>query len=127
MLLVQWFTAVFKRLAIGAAIVCTPGIALGDDTQLINPYAGQADIVAEGGSLLNQYCSHCHGPYGVQGERARDLRRLHLRYGDYMISTFYTTVQDGRMQKGMPYWKGILEDDVIWKIYTFLQTIQIED
>ena len=127
MLLVQLITAVFKRLAISAAVACAPGIALGDDAQLINPYAGQAEIVKEGGSLLNQYCSHCHGPYAVQGERARDLRRLNLRYGDNMISTFYTTVQEGRMQKGMPYWKGILEDDVIWKIYTFLQTVQIED
>ena len=107
--------------------MCTPAIALGEDVQLTNPYAGQAEIVEEGGSLLNQYCSHCHGPYAVQGERARDLRRLNLRYGDNMISTFYTTVQEGRMQKGMPYWKGILEDDVIWKIYTFLQTVQIED
>ncbi len=119
--------AAFIRLAIAAAVVCTPMIALGENAQLTNPYAGQAEVVEEGGSLLNQYCSHCHGPYAVQGERPRDLRRLHLRYGDNMISTFYTTVQEGRMQKGMPYWKGILDDDVIWKIYTFLQTVQIED
>ena len=126
-MLAQLLTAVLKRIAITAAVLCTPVIVFGEDGQLTNPYAGQAEIVEEGGSLLNQYCSHCHGPYAVQGERARDLRRLNLRYGDNMISTFYTTVQDGRMQKGMPYWKGILDDDVIWKIYTFLQTVQIED
>ena len=63
----------------------------------------------------------------VQGERPRDLRRLNLRYGDYAMSTFYTTVQEGRPPKGMPPWKGILEDDVVWKIYTFLQSVQVED
>jgi len=120
-------TRVILQLAVTAVLVCTPPVAFGEDASLVNPYAGREDIVDEGASLLNQYCSHCHGPYAVQGERPRDLRRLQLRYGDYMISTFYTTVQEGRMAKGMPYWKGILDDDIIWKIYTFLQTIQVED
>ena len=126
-MLAQLLTAVLKRVAIAAAILCMPVIVFGEDGQLTNPYARQAEVIEEAGSLFNQYCSHCHGPYAIQGERARDLRRLHLRYGDSMISTYYTTVQDGRMQKGMPYWKGILDDDVVWKIYTFLQTVQIED
>ena len=110
---------------LAAGLFCTSSGVLAED--LVNPYAGREDIVEEGGSLLNQYCSHCHGPWAVQGERPRDLRRLNLRYGDYAMSTFYTTVQEGRPPKGMPPWKGILEDDVIWKIYTFLQTVQVED
>jgi len=32
-----------------------------------NPLAGRADLVDEGRSLFNQYCSHCHGPNAVQG------------------------------------------------------------
>ncbi len=121
------FSRIFTWLVITAALVSAPLAAIGAEAELTNPYAGREDIIEEGGSLLNQYCSHCHGPYAVQGERPRDLRRLNLRYGQYAISTFYTTVQEGRMQKGMPYWKGILDDDVIWKIYTFLQTVQIEE
>lgn len=111
------------RLALVALVVTAPVSAFAAD-KIANPYAGREDLVEEGGSLLNQYCSHCHGPYAVQGERPRDLRRLNLRYGEYAAETFYTTAQNGRPEKGMPSWKGILEDDILWKIFTFLQSIQ---
>jgi polar amino acid transport system substrate-binding protein len=90
----------------------------------INPYEGSTELVPEGKSLFNQYCSHCHGPDAVQGERPRDLRRLNRRYGDNAIGVFYTTINDGRMDKGMPVWKGVLDEDTIWKIYTFLSSVQ---
>ena len=121
------FARKFTRCAASVALACLPLIVFGADNELVNPYAGQEDVVEEGGSLLNQYCSHCHGPYAVQGERPRDLRRLNLRYGEYAISTFYTTVHNGRPEKGMPSWQGILDDDTLWKIYTFLQSIQVEE
>jgi mono/diheme cytochrome c family protein len=92
-----------------------------------NPYSGNAEVAKEGASLFNQYCSHCHGPWAEQGERPRDLRRLRIRYGDDAISTFYSTVNNGRLDKGMPVWKGILPDQVLWKIYTFLETVQVEE
>jgi mono/diheme cytochrome c family protein len=97
-----------------------------DDARPVNPFEGKADIVPEGNSLFNQYCSHCHGPNAEQGERPRDLRRLRIRYGDDAIAVFYKTVSIGRLDKGMPIWKGILPDEVLWKIFTFLSTIQKE-
>lgn len=112
---------------LAAGLFFSPFAASADEGELVNPYAGRDDVIEEGGSLLNQYCSHCHGPWAVQGERPRDLRRLNLRYGDYAMSTFYTTVQDGRPPRGMPPWKGILDDETVWKIYTFLQSVQTED
>lgn len=98
-----------------------------EPSRAVNPYEGKKEVVPEGASLLNQYCSHCHGPNAVQGERMRDLRRLNLRYGNDMADAFWTTVQKGRMDKGMPVWGGVLSDDVVWKIYTFLQSIQSEE
>ena len=89
-----------------------------------NPYEGNPELVPEGKSLFNQYCSHCHGPDAIQGERPRDLRRLKRRYGDDAIGVFYTTINDGRMDKGMPVWKGVLDEETIWKIYTFLSSVQ---
>jgi hypothetical protein len=62
----------------------------------------------------------------VQGERPRDLRRLLIRYRDDAIVAFFTTVNNGRMDKGMPVWKGVLAEDVMWKIYTFLVSVQTE-
>lgn len=91
-----------------------------------NPYAGRSDIAEEGRSLLNQYCAHCHGPNAEQGERPRDLRRLNIRYGNDAIVVFWKTVQQGRMDKGMPVWQGVLPDDTLWRIFSFLETIQTQ-
>jgi mono/diheme cytochrome c family protein len=82
------------------------------------------EVAAEGKSLFNQYCSHCHGPNAVQGERPRDLRRLKRRYGDNWQETFRSTVDGGRPERGMPSWKGTLSDETISKISVFLEHIQ---
>ncbi len=118
-----------RRVALAVTLVCLPVVAASDETsgRPTNPYAGDKAMAKEGGSLFNQYCSHCHGPWADQAERVRDLRRLRIRYGDDAISAFYTTVSTGRLDKGMPVWKGVLRDDVLWKIYTFLETVQEEE
>ena len=41
-----------------------------------------------------------------------------------MPTVFYKTATGGRADKGMPPWKGVLEDETLWKIFTFLQTVQ---
>ena len=116
-----WAVAAVAALAGAAAAV------LAEEARPVNPYSGNPEIAKEGGSLFNQYCSHCHGPWADQAERPRDLRRLRIRYGDDAIQMFYTTVTNGRMDKGMPVWKGVLSDDVLWKIYTYLETRQVEE
>ena len=73
------------------------GVGAEEAQRPVNPYAGNADVAQEGKGLFNQYCSHCHGPDAVQGERPRDLRRLQIRYGDDAIVVFYTTINNGRM------------------------------
>jgi len=116
------------RWVAASMFVAAAGLAQAEEeTKPVNPYAGDASVVEEGGSLFNQYCSHCHGQWADQGERPRDLRRLKLRYGDDAISAFLKTVNEGRLDKGMPVWKGVLPEDTIWKIFTFLMTKQSED
>jgi len=89
-----------------------------------NPLEGRSDLVEDGRGLFNQYCAHCHGPNAIQGERPRDLRRLKLRYGQEAPNVYYEAVSHGRLDKGMPVWKGVLSDDVLWRIFTYLQTVQ---
>jgi mono/diheme cytochrome c family protein len=117
------------RAVVAAALVCTPLIASGADSPAPgkNPYSGDKAMAAEGASLLNQYCAHCHGQWAEQGERPRDLRRLNIRYGNDASAMFWSTVTTGRVDKGMPVWKGVLPDDTLWKIYTFLETVQEQD
>lgn len=110
------------------SLVCLSGVAGAEDGRpavvVVNPFAGRDDLVPKGRTLFNIHCSHCHGPNAVQGERPRDLRRLSRRYGEDMPAVFYKTATGGRADKGMPSWKGILEDETLWKIFTFLQTVQ---
>jgi hypothetical protein len=49
---------------------------------------------------------------------------LTLRYGADAPAVFLATLSNGRVEKGMPPWKGVLSDDVIWRIFTFLETVQ---
>ena len=91
---------------------------------LSSPSDIATEVIAEGKSLFNQYCSHCHGPNAVQGERPRDLRRLKRRYGDNWRETFHSTVDRGRPERGMPSWKGTLSDEMVSKISVFLEHVQ---
>lgn len=82
--------------------------------------------VAAGRRLFNDNCEHCHGPDAVQGERRRNLRLLHHRYGDDADRAFLTTVTHGRVTKGMPNWAGILTDEQFHEILAFLHSVQEE-
>jgi polar amino acid transport system substrate-binding protein len=83
-----------------------------------------AKAVEAGHELFNENCSHCHGPDAVEGERRRNLRLLHHRYGDNLDQVFMTTVTHGRVEKGMPNWSGILTTDQFQEILTYLHSIQ---
>jgi mono/diheme cytochrome c family protein len=122
----SWSASIGHTAAAAALALASIAAAAADEASArpTNPYEGNTELVPEGKSLFNQYCSHCHGPDAIQGERPRDLRRLKRRYGDDAIGVFYTTISNGRMDKGMPVWKGVLDEDTIWKIYTFLSSVQ---
>jgi polar amino acid transport system substrate-binding protein len=81
-------------------------------------------LVDAGRKLFNDNCEHCHGPDAVQGERRRNLRLLHHRYGDDADRVFLATVTHGRVTKGMPNWTGILTDEQFHKILAFLHSVQ---
>ncbi len=110
-----------------AAVLCLAAAAAAAENTagpIANPFEGRADVVNEGRTLFNQYCAHCHGTNAYQGERPRDLRRLQLRYGSEAPRIFYETTSNGRLDKGMPVWKSVLSEDVLWRIFTFLETVQ---
>jgi polar amino acid transport system substrate-binding protein len=86
----------------------------------------QEPTAAEGRSLFNQYCAHCHGPNAIQGERPLDLRRLTLRYGRQAPEVFDEAMRKGRLTKGMPVWKGVLSDETLRRILIYLQTVQTQ-
>ena len=100
--------------------------AFSDDDEWIpiNPFSGDEKIIAKGRSLFNVHCAHCHGFNAIQGMRKRDLRRLTIKYKDRVTKVFLTTALMGKVEKGMPPWGEIFEEDVLWTIYSFLETVQ---
>ena len=54
----------------------------------------------------------------------RDLRRLKRRYRENMTAVFLKTALNGRPEKGMPSWQDKISEEKLWKIYTFLETVQ---
>jgi polar amino acid transport system substrate-binding protein len=89
-----------------------------------NPFRGNADVVKLGRTLFNTHCSHCHSPNAQNPEPRTDLRRLDMRYKEQVNDVFYTTVTRGRPTRGMPPWGEVLDEETIWKIKTFLESVQ---
>jgi polar amino acid transport system substrate-binding protein len=77
-----------------------------------------------GRALFNSNCSHCHGPNGASPETRTDLRRLRRRDGAQTDEVFSTTVRDGRPEKGMPLWKGVLSEDELAAVKAFVDSVQ---
>ena len=100
--------------------------AFSDDDEWVpvNPFSGDEEVIDAGRTLFNVHCAHCHGFDAIQGIKKRDLRRLTVKYKDRVTKVFLTTALMGRLQKGMPPWGEIFEEDVLWTIYSFLETVQ---
>jgi polar amino acid transport system substrate-binding protein len=86
--------------------------------------AGSEAEVLRGRELFNSTCAHCHGPDAASPEKRIDLRRLSKRYGDKKDEVFSTTVLNGRPDKGMPIWKGVISDTEIASIKAFVDSVQ---
>ena len=77
-----------------------------------------------GRALFNSSCAHCHGPDAASPEKRIDLRLLRKRYGEKMDEVFSTTVLNGRPDKGMPLWKGVISEGEIASIKGFIDSVQ---
>ena len=78
----------------------------------------------KGKEIFNSTCAHCHGPNGVVEDRKINLRRLHLKYGEQLEETYFTTVTNGRPTKGMPAWKDVFSHQDFADILGYLRTIE---
>jgi ABC-type amino acid transport substrate-binding protein/cytochrome c5 len=91
-------------------------------SEAAKPVSG--DDLAKGNTLFNNNCSHCHGPDAAGPEPKTDLRRLTKRYKDDYLNIFDKTVKEGRQDKGMPIWVGVLPDDELKLIRAFVASVQ---
>ena len=113
---------------------------LGEKWLDTNPYstgAGHDEALRIGSSAFNQNCARCHGLEAISGGISPDLRKLDndcMSLGDdekkqaciaEMQEYFVSTVRRGRTRDGrvyMPPFEGILTQEAMWAIKTYLET-----
>jgi cytochrome c oxidase cbb3-type subunit 3 len=89
---------------------------------LKNPLSGNKQAAEDGGKLFGAFnCDGCHagGAVGFVGPSMADGR---WRYGG-SDGEIYHSIFYGR-PRGMPAWGGTLPQDAIWKLVTYLQSLQ---
>jgi mono/diheme cytochrome c family protein len=94
------------------------------DTSAPKPQSTGTADTAHGRELFNSNCGHCHGQNAASPESRTDLCKLQRRYGEQSAETFETTVHDGRADKGMPPWKGVLPEGDIAAIKAYVFSVQ---
>lgn len=91
----------------------------------------EAALGERGRTLFNAVlgCAHCHGRDAVGPERARDLRRMKIRYRGDWIDTYWQTVLEGRLQTrsgyAMPAWKDTASREDLEAILAWLASLQL--
>lgn len=89
---------------------------------LANPYAGNATRAAEGAKLFVSYnCMDCHGADG-SGAMAPSLQDTRWHFGS-TAGDIFESIYEGRPD-GMPAWGGRIADDQIWRLVTYVQTLE---
>ena len=88
---------------------------------IANPYAGNAQAVAEGKALyIKMNCAGCHG-YDAKGNMGPDLTDTYWRYGG-LPAQIYQSIHEGRAQ-GMPAWGAALPPQEIWKLVAYIESL----
>lgn len=100
------------------------GVFAQADAAVAKTAAGSDDRAVRGRALFNASCAHCHGTDAASPEKRTDLRRLHKRYAEKADDMFSTTMQNGRPEKGMPIWKGVITDAEIGSIKAYIDSVQ---
>jgi quinohemoprotein ethanol dehydrogenase len=119
-------------LALGAAALFSglgPSIATAAEAATpipsSNPLSGDPGAIEAGRKLYNTWCSQCHGGKadGVSrfGKYAADLRKFSQGYTEFTI-----VVVEGRTERRMPPWDGVLDGEQISQIGAYLETLAIE-
>ena len=89
---------------------------------LQNPFKGDKQAAEDGGKLFSAFnCDGCHagGAVGAVGPSLADGR---WRYGGSEEEIYYSIFY-GRA-RGMPAWGGTLPPEAIWRLVTYLKSIE---
>jgi mono/diheme cytochrome c family protein len=88
-----------------------------------------ADAATDGAVLFKTNCEACHGPQGHGDGPAgaaldpapKNLAELQARAGDDYL---FWRINSGKEGTSMVPWKGILTDEQIWQVVSFIRTLK---
>jgi mono/diheme cytochrome c family protein len=95
-----------------------------------NPLAATPDNIKEGQEHFGHHCQICHGldghatgvPFAAQmSPPVPDLSSKDVQ--DYTDGQLHWILENGIAPSGMPAWKGILEDDEMWKAVLYIRNL----
>jgi cytochrome c len=80
-----------------------------------------SDNVYQGWKWFHVYCYRCHGTDAFGGQLAPDLRHAVGPEGELAREGFVLTALYGRVEKGMPSWKVLLDSAQIGQVYDYVR------
>ncbi len=94
---------------------------------LKNPLGG--DAASQGAQVFHNNCEMCHGPQGhgdgpagqALDPKPRNLVELQTKVGDDFL---FWRIREGKPGTSMVAWKGILTDEQIWQVISFIHTLK---
>ncbi len=101
---------------------------LGDEWREANPYRDNKRAIEIGESAYTQNCARCHGLSAVSGGMSPDLRMLPL--GDEGDEYYMPVTRKGVIRNGMTYmppYEGVLNQEAMWAIRSWLETVHVEE
>ena len=131
--LISIFSAlVFAHGNVQPQSVDTEGLEdLGDEWKERNPYVGNEVAIRIGEGAYGQNCARCHGLQGISGGINPDLRKMKHNAED--DAWFVMRVRKGSVRNGMTYMPifadtdgGPLNQEALWAIWAWMETIKIE-
>jgi mono/diheme cytochrome c family protein len=92
-----------------------------------NPFG--AESVPAGAKVFKDYCSACHGATGHGDGSAgaslephpKNLAVFQSQVGDDYL---FWRISTGKPSTAMVAWKGVLTDEQIWQVITFIRTLK---
>ena len=87
-----------------------------------NPFAGNADAIAEGREIYNNICTACHGKDGEAGDRALALGAPARRYERSTDPQIFDAIQNGIPGTMMP--ANRLPENDAWKVTAYIHGLR---
>jgi len=110
-----WSPHVMRNAAVAAAIRARDTVS---DSLLVS------DSIYQGWKWWHVYCYRCHGEDAIGGVNpaAPDLRwALSATGANFPRDSFVNTALNGRLAKGMPAWKVLLDTSAIAELYLYVK------